>query len=65
MGVTMMPVFHDDYVLEILAEAEGRPSLSRNEFYKLFRHDINAGFRPEVDEAARRYFTRELTPVYS
>ena len=64
MGVTMM-LFHDDYVLEILAEAENRRGLSRDEFYRLFRHDINAGFRPEVDEAARRYFAWKKTPVHA
>jgi hypothetical protein len=63
-GVAMIQVFHDDYVLEILAEAESHRRLSRDEFYKLFRHDISAGFQPEVDEAARRYFTTELSSVY-
>jgi hypothetical protein len=61
----MMQVFHIDYVLEVLAEAESRQSLSRDEFYRLFRHDINAGFRPEVDEAARRYFAWKKTPVHA
>jgi hypothetical protein len=64
MGVTVM-LFHDDYVLEILAEAESRRGLSRDDFYRLFSHEINAGFRPEVDEAARRYFAAEETLAYN
>jgi hypothetical protein len=61
----MMPVFHDDYVLEILAEVENRRGLSRDDFYRFFRHEIGAGFRPEVDEAARRYFATEEILAYS
>jgi hypothetical protein len=57
-------LFHDDYVLEILAEAESHPGLSSDEFYRLFRHEISAGFRPEVDEAARRYYATEETLAY-
>jgi hypothetical protein len=64
MGVTMM-LFHDDYVLEILAETENRRGLSRDEFYRLFRPEIDAGCRPEVDEAVRRYFATEETLAYS
>jgi hypothetical protein len=64
MGVTMM-LFHDDYVLEILAEAENHRGLSRDDFHRLFRPEIDAGFRPEVDETARRYFEKEETLAYS
>jgi hypothetical protein len=49
-------VFNEDYVREI--------QLARDDFYKLCRPDMTAGFQPEVDEAARRYFTKKRIPVH-
>jgi hypothetical protein len=43
-------------ILEDVAE-QSRP-LSRDDFYALCRRDIRAGYGVEVDEAARRYFTK-------
>jgi hypothetical protein len=62
----MMPVFREQYVQDVLREAAGWPQgLSRNDFYRVFRRDVAAGFQPEVDEAAHRYFTKRRTPVHA
>jgi hypothetical protein len=61
----MVPVFREQYVQDVLREAAGWPQgLSRNDFYRVFRRDVAAGFQPEVDEAAHRYFTKRRTPVH-
>jgi hypothetical protein len=39
--------------------------LSRDEFYRLFRPSLTAGYWPEVDEAARRHFTEKRNPVHA
>jgi hypothetical protein len=65
MGVVMIPMFHENYVREILDEAAHRGRLSRDEFYRLFRPRLTAGYWPEVDEAARRYFTEKRNPVHA
>jgi hypothetical protein len=58
-GVAKIPVFNEDYVREILEEvAVRRRGLSRDDFDRLCRPDMTAGFQPEVDEASRGYFTK-------
>jgi hypothetical protein len=63
--VVVIPMFHEIYVREILDEAAHRGRLSRDEFYRLFRPSLSAGYWPEVDEAARRYFTQKRNPVHA
>jgi hypothetical protein len=59
----MIHVFCERYVRAILDRAAGHQSMSRDDFYSLFRGYITAGFRAEVDEASRRYFSLKRTPV--
>jgi hypothetical protein len=61
----MIQVFCERYVRAILDQTTGHPSMSRDDFYSLFRGHIAAGFRAEVDEASRRYFARKRTPVHA
>jgi hypothetical protein len=62
-GATMTQVFCESYVHAILDQAAGHQSMSRDDFYRLFRGHITAGFRAEVDEASLRYFKRKRTLV--
>jgi hypothetical protein len=58
-GEIMNEVINETYLLGILKDvAEQARPLSRNDFYALCRRDIGAGYGIEVDEAARRYFTK-------
>jgi hypothetical protein len=61
----MMQVFCESYVRAILEQVAGHQSMSRDDFYRLFRGHITAGFRAEVDEASLRYFTRKRNPVHA
>jgi hypothetical protein len=61
----MIQVFCERYVRAMLDQAAGHQSMSRDDFYNLFRGHIAAGFRAEVDEASRRYFARKRTPVHA
>jgi hypothetical protein len=59
----MTQVFCESYVHAILDQAARHQSMSRDDFYRLFRGHITAGFRAEVDEASLRYFKRKRTLV--
>jgi hypothetical protein len=61
----MIQLFCESYVRAILDQAAGQQGMSRDEFYRLFRGHITAGFRAEVDEASHRYFTRRRSPVHA
>jgi hypothetical protein len=61
----MIQIFCERYVRAILDQAAGHQSMSRDDFYSLFRGYITAGFRAEVDEASRRYFAWKRTPVHA
>jgi hypothetical protein len=61
----MIQVFCEGYVHAILDQAAGHQSMSRDDFYSLFRGHITAGLRAEVDEASCRYFARKRTPVHA
>ena len=61
----MIQVFSESYVRAILDQMAGHQSMSRDDFYRLFRGHITAGFRAEVDEASLRYFTRKRNPVHA
>jgi hypothetical protein len=61
----MIQIFCESYVCAILDRAAGHQSMSRDDFYRLFRVHITAGFRAEVDEASLRYFKRKRTPVHA
>jgi hypothetical protein len=60
----MILVLCESYVCAILDQAAGQPSMSRDDFYRLFRGYITGGFRAEVDEASLRYFIRKRSPVH-
>jgi hypothetical protein len=64
-GATMIQVFCESYVRAILDQMAGHQSMSRDDFYRLFRGHIIAGFRAEVDEASLRYFTRKRNPAHA
>ena len=49
------PKFSEDYVQEILRAI--RPNMKRYEFQEATRKDWNAGYRDEVVEAEKRYFS--------
>jgi hypothetical protein len=57
----MIQVFCERSVHAILDQAVGHQSMSRDDFYRIFRGHIAAGFRAEVDEASYRYFARKRT----
>jgi hypothetical protein len=61
----LIQLFSESYVRAILDHAAGQQSLSRDDFYRLFRGYIAAGFRAEVDEASHRYFARKRNPVHA
>jgi hypothetical protein len=50
-GATVIQLFCESYVRAMLDRAAGEQNMSRDDFYRLFRGHITAGFRPEVDEA--------------
>jgi len=61
----MIQVLCESYVRAILNQATGQPSMSRDDFYRLFRGHVTAGFRAEVDEASFRYFKKKRNPVHA
>jgi hypothetical protein len=62
----MIVEFNEEYVREILDGAKKLDRrLSRDEFYRICRPDVAAGYRAEVDEAASRYFSKKHSFMYS
>ena len=64
-GATVIQLFCESYVRAILDQVAGQQSMSRDDFYRLFRGHLTAGFRAEVDEASHRYFARKRNPVHA
>jgi len=64
VGAVMMQVLCEVYVQAILDQAADQSSMSRDDFYRLFRGYLVAGFRAEVDEAAFQYFKKKRSPVH-
>jgi hypothetical protein len=64
-GVFMIRIFSENYVRAILDQVADHHSMSRDDFYRLFRGHITAGFRAEVDEASHRYFARKRNPMHA